>query len=463
MTQTSLFGVNLPPTNRLRLRSELRELKPGSKSTLYFLYSEFLLRANWNLDYQKVLNRGSFKAIDGKGLHWSVWRLQKPAWITYGYTRFLVKLPGVFRWLAFYICFAIQLLLNLASLWLVLVFRLNISRVTNNELVLGREFVYDLLLLAENLGWKTLIVAGDYQNQTSQNLKQLTLIYPKLQLEVYTYPSNSQLMRDIPSKSEYLNCDNLLDLYPELEAVKNHIIMTNPDLILLCLGGASGKQEFFIDYLQTDIQVNFTLVVGLGAALDHLGVGAVQPRPPKWFVDRGLEWLYRFVFLPYRRKRIWQAVVGLWWLTTLEQFVQTDLAHNRFVNIIRSQDDKFLVYNTLLGASFPTGNLAALNTLEQNYLQIKSKSGLNLQLLDFSVQPIRLPKHRITPVTLATWHQAKYKFEYIQPFLCMVNYSQESSQEPLPKPPFYWLELSALEQTLSPLDRLYWQYYKRVS
>jgi len=463
MAQVSLFGVNLPSTNRLKLRSELRELKPGAKATLYFLYSEFLLRANWNLDYQKVLNRGTFKAIDGKGLHWSMWRLQKATWITYCYTKFLVKLPIVLRWLAFYICFTIQLLLNLVSLWLVLVFRLNISRVTNNELVLGREFVYDLLLLSETLGWKTLIIAGDHQGQTKDNLAKLNLLYPKLNLTVYTYPSNSKLMQDVPSKSEYLNCTNLLELYPELDSVKNQIVATSPDLILVCLGGASGKQEFFIDNLQIDPQTKFTLAVGLGAALDHLGVGAVQPRPPKWLVDRGLEWLYRFIFLPYRRKRIWQAVVGLWWLTTLEQFVQTDLVHNRFVNIIRGQDNKFLVYNTPLGVSFPTVHIAAQKSLEKNYLQTKNQTGLNLQLLDFSVRPVRLPKHRLTPVTLGTWHQANYKFEYIQPFLCVINYSPNSFEGPTPKPPFYWLEVSALEKALSPLDQLYWQYYKSLS
>ncbi len=463
MAKVNLFEVSLPQTNRLKLRSELRELKKYAKATLYFLYSEFLLRANWNLDYQKVLNRGTFKAIDGKGLHWSMWRLQKPAWTTYSYTRFLVKLPGVFRGLAFYICFAIQLLLNLVSLWLVLVFRLNISRITNNELVLGREFVYDLLLLAETLGWKTLIVAGDHQGQTKDNLAKLNLPYPKLDLTVYTYPSDSKLMQDVSSRSEYLNCANLLELYPELELVKNQIVATSPDLILVCLGGASGKQEFFIDNLQTDPQTKFTLAVGLGAALDHLGVGTVQPRPPKWLVNRGLEWLYRFTFLPYRRKRIWQAVVGLWWLTTLEQFVQTDLVHNRFVNIIRSQDNKFLVYNTPLGVSFPTVHVAAQKSLEQNYLQTKNQTGLNLQLLDFSVRPVRLPKHRLTPVTLSSWHQASYKFEYVQPFLCVINYSLNSFEEPTPKSSFYWLEVSALEKALSPLDQLYWQYYKSLS
>ncbi len=463
MAQVSLFGVNLPSTNRLKLRSELRDLKSGDKATLYFLYSEFLLRANWNLDYQKVLNRATFKAIDGRGLHWSMWCLQTPGWLPGLYRQWLVKLPTGLRQLAFYISFIGQLLFNLVSLWVTLVFRFNLSKLTNNELVLGREFVYDLLLLGETLGWKTLIIAGDYQGQTKDSLAKLSLLYPKLDLTVYTYPSNSKLMQDIPSKSEYLNSTNLLELYPELELVKHQIVATSPDLILVCLGGASGKQEFFIDHLQADPQTRFTLAVGLGAALDHLGVGTSQPRPPKWLTDRGLEWLYRFIFLPYRRKRVWQAVVGLWWLTTLEQFVQTSLVQNRFVNLIRNQNGQFLVYPDSLGANFPVENFATRQSLQHNYWQTKRKTGLDLQLLDFAIRPVRLPQHRLTPVSLASWHQAEYKFEYIQPFLCSVDYTQTSETNSVINPPFFWLESTRFNQSLSPLAKLYWQYYEQLA
>jgi UDP-N-acetyl-D-mannosaminuronic acid transferase (WecB/TagA/CpsF family) len=61
-----------------------------------------------------------------------------------------------------------------------------------------------------------------------------------------------------------------------------------PDLLLISLGGGSGKQEFFIDNLKQDPKVNFRLATGIGAALDHLGTGAEQKNRLKSF--KNLAW-----------------------------------------------------------------------------------------------------------------------------------------------------------------------------
>jgi N-acetylglucosaminyldiphosphoundecaprenol N-acetyl-beta-D-mannosaminyltransferase len=93
-----------------------------------------------------------------------------------------------------------------------------------------------------------------------------------------------------------------------------------PDLILVCLGGASGKQEFFINNLKNDKSINFGVAVGIGAAFDHLGSGEKQKRTSSVLEKRGLEWLFRIFTNPKRGFRTWHSIYQLWILTTLQPF-----------------------------------------------------------------------------------------------------------------------------------------------
>ncbi|MGN1014071.1 MAG: WecB/TagA/CpsF family glycosyltransferase [Butyricicoccus sp.] len=70
------------------------------------------------------------------------------------------------------------------------------------------------------------------------------------------------------------------------------------DLILVCLGAP--KQEQFIHRHLDDI--NATLFCGLGGSLDIYA--GVSQRAPAFYVDHGLEWLYRLKQEPWRYKRM---------------------------------------------------------------------------------------------------------------------------------------------------------------
>ncbi len=105
---------------------------------------------------------------------------------------------------------------------------------------------------------------------------------------------------------------NLMKKYPDLvitgcrdgyfkddtEAIREINEAGHSDVIFVCLGAP--KQEIFMQrYLS---QLDGTLLCGLGGSLDiYSGISA---RAPKFYVDHGLEWLYRLKKEPWRAKRM---------------------------------------------------------------------------------------------------------------------------------------------------------------
>jgi UDP-N-acetyl-D-mannosaminuronic acid transferase (WecB/TagA/CpsF family)/ADP-ribose pyrophosphatase YjhB (NUDIX family) len=340
MSLPYLFGVKLPQISKINLKTEIRDLKQNSKTSLYFLYSEFLLRANRNPAYKEVLNNASISAIDGKGLHFSMWRVMGAGFLPKLYSKYIINWPLLLRMPVFLVFFGIELLVNLVLGFITLLLKINFTARTRNQTILGRDFVYDLIKIAEERGWKTLILGGNSaSDEVTKNL--VHQLFPSLNLITWTRSSTSLLMKDIQPKipkrpysnladrilsilsnnQTVLTSNNVCQVFPDLYEAKLFIKQEKPDLILTCLGGASGKQEFFIDNLCNDKEIEFTLATGIGAAVDHLGGGAKQTEAPKWMQNIGLEWLFRFYNQPYRRFRIIDSILTLWFWTTLQEFM----------------------------------------------------------------------------------------------------------------------------------------------
>jgi exopolysaccharide biosynthesis WecB/TagA/CpsF family protein len=360
-----LFGVNLPQTSGMKLKNTIKSMKIGEKNVLYFHYSEFLLRANRNPWYKDTLNRATISAIDGKGLHWAMWTTMNEGFLPQFYKLFFIYFPLIIRVPIFILMFGIQLLVNLSTGLFTLLFRLNFTRRTRNEVILGRDFVYDLLKIAETKNWKTVIIGGSSESDAFTNIL-IQKIFPRLNLISWSRSYTSLLMRDqvLPEFiGQTLSSENVCQLFPDLHEAKQYIQKEKPDLVLVCLGGASGRQEFFIDHLAQDKTVSFSLATGLGAAIDHLGGGAQQKQAPKWMISLGLEWLHRFIGQPYRRKRIWDSIFTLWWWTTVQQFMQGTQSRSTVVNILSNSKKEILIVkrrNVLpgdIGWSFVQGGI----------------------------------------------------------------------------------------------------------
>ena len=310
-------GVNLPQTNIKLISDQIENLQSNQKQTLYFLYSEFLLRANRNVSYKDVLAAANITAIDGQGLEWTNQML----------TRAAKRLSS--NQLQTVIQFGFNLALNVFTGFLVIIFKVKLVD-TSNQVILGRDFVYNLFDIATNKHWKIGVIGGSDQLESS-----LKNLQPNLDFKFWYREYDSELMQDKPKHTQiphnnfdlvhsYLNPSNLYSKFPELEDAKEFLINNNFDLVLVCLGGASGKQEFFIKDIQNDQRVHFRLATGLGAGLDHLGSGAKQKRVPKWLEQFGLEAFYRVFSNPKRAMRIWDSLFTLWWWTSLQPFIKND-------------------------------------------------------------------------------------------------------------------------------------------
>lgn len=374
-----VFGVPITKITRKNLQNYLTNLSKNQKIGLNFAYSEVVLRANRNKFYQKAIS-DIINICDGKGLRWSLWKSQKYTKIRQNlqlstqnlkniknlptqnsklrsklpkfdqialFSKAKVSFSRIFKKAFFLVKLIFELVANFLSGILILIgFKFD---KTETEIILGRDFVYDLFGLALQKNWKIVVIGGS--DIVQEKLKEK---FPKLEIDFWFRGNNSDLMKDLPFLEEikdvknqnkttkfsqdqpnlaqihsFLNTQNLVSSFPDLQNAEEWLVDKNPDLVLICLGGASGKQEFFLDLIRQNENLNFDLGVCLGAALDHLGSGKKQQESPKIMQKIGLEWLFRLIFQPYRRIRIWDSVWTLFWWTTLSRFV----ASNQQVNL----------------------------------------------------------------------------------------------------------------------------------
>lgn len=390
-----VFGVPIAKITRDGLQTYLQNLPKNQKIGLNFAYSEVVLRANRNKFYQGAISQ-IINICDGKGLRWSLWKSQKYAKFRQNLQLSTQNLKNIknqstqnsklrnkllkFDQIALFLRAFFSRIFKKIVFWLKLIFELIANFLsgililigfkfdkTETEIILGRDFVYDLFGLALQKNWKIEVIGGS--DIVQEKLKEK---FPRLEIDFWFRESNSDLMKDLPNlpleknkieiqiktetqiKTEkfdnqnqqknqifdqnenpktkqnqptlnqihsFLNTQNLISNFPDLQNAEEWLVNKNPNLILICLGGASGKQEFFLDLIRQNENLNFDLGVCLGAALDHLGGGKKQQESPKIMQKIGLEWLFRLIFQPYRRMRIWDSVWTLFWWTTLSRFV----------------------------------------------------------------------------------------------------------------------------------------------
>lgn len=81
------------------------------------------------------------------------------------------------------------------------------------------------------------------------------------------------------------------------EAIIKKVNDCHPDVLFVCLG-APKQEKWMIRYKDA---LNAKVMIGLGGSLDVFS-GNVK-RAPKFFIQLGLEWLYRLMKEPWRMKR----------------------------------------------------------------------------------------------------------------------------------------------------------------
>lgn len=121
------------------------------------------------------------------------------------------------------------------------------------------------------------------------------------------------------SQSNKITCQKLMESFPELQIVGRNdgyfqgskdiiknINDSRADILFVAMG--SPKQEFWLDRHRDEIDATFCM--GVGGTFDIISGGVKQP--PRFFLETGVEWLYRLITQPYRLKRQIALPLFLW-------------------------------------------------------------------------------------------------------------------------------------------------------
>ena len=258
-TKRDLLGVQIDELKGEEVVVKVMEWvkDKGRAKTIATVYSEFLVEADNNKDFRKVLDKIDLRIVDGAlvlgGLRYQEMNEKRA-----------------------------RLVLNGLSVgWRGL-------RGKNGETVTGVWLFERLVEEAARQGWKVFLLGGF--GDTSRRLKEkLEKDHPGLRIE---YDAGGQSVGDIKKENQ---------------RVIKKINDFEPELLMVAYGPV--RQEVWM--VENRRKVKAKVMIGLGGTFDEV-LGLIT-RSPEWMDRSGLRWLWRVYKQPKRLKRIWKAVVVCPW------------------------------------------------------------------------------------------------------------------------------------------------------
>jgi len=268
-----ILGVKIDCLTLPQALRRIVDLVRGRKN--YYIVTpnpEFVMYANEHTWFRDGINRADMAIADGVGLQWAAKYLSLP----------LTHIPVLRQIQEF-----IQLIITLPLTVLAPKF-LNVIP----ERLTGADMVWEIAKLASERDYRIFLL-GAGPGVALKAARVMQTLYPRLNVvEVMVGP---------PHESE--------------EEVIRRIQQTNPQIIFLAFP-AEKQMKWMLEVLPrlTDI-----IAIGIGGALDFVAEAPAifnaeadnKPahRAPEWMRRRGLEWLYRYLTQPWRKKRIQTATI----------------------------------------------------------------------------------------------------------------------------------------------------------
>ncbi|MBI4363681.1 MAG: WecB/TagA/CpsF family glycosyltransferase [Candidatus Doudnabacteria bacterium] len=223
-------------------------VQSGKPHLIVTTYSEFVVFAQKDENYKKVLNSADLSLPDGIGILWAA--------------KFLSLQPTTY---------------NLLTSLLAIIFNPKYIRSVIREQVTGSHLIWDIAGLASEKKYSLALVGG------ADSVAALTA---------------NELKKKFPDlKVNLVVSGNQFD-----EQLVGEIAVSNSDILLIAY--SPPRQE---TWLSENLQkLNVKVAMGLGGTFDY--IAKKRPKAPKIMHYMGLEWLWRLITQPYRVKRIWNAV-----------------------------------------------------------------------------------------------------------------------------------------------------------
>jgi 8-oxo-dGTP pyrophosphatase MutT (NUDIX family) len=385
--RNSFLGVEIANDCIPSLRGKFENLSKGAKETLFLLESESLLRANRNPAYKFLLNQSRLKVVTDEKVLWSVDRKINPGFLAELYSNRLVNLTFLLRVPIFLILFFFSFIRNII---LFLISKLNPKPIEDKHqyfYVSEEDLLQFLLQESQKHDWKVLILANRLKKtEVRENIRQN---YPELIVDTWSPRGAVCFLEDEPSRHPevfgkhypdshtWLTRENLYEVYPDLIEAKEYIKAKQPDLILVDFPGSSGKEDFFVDNLSLDKELNFTLAVSFDD-LSGLIQSKIEPDPRYSFWRVSFrEKIREAISFTYNQIRKIDASWGLIWWTTLQEFMLglEKRPRETVISIIQNEKDEFLLVrrrNWLagdIGWTFVQGKIEGTESIEETAIR----------------------------------------------------------------------------------------------
>jgi N-acetylglucosaminyldiphosphoundecaprenol N-acetyl-beta-D-mannosaminyltransferase len=268
-----ILGVKVDCLTLPQALRQIVELVRGRKN--YYIVTpnpEMVMYADQHPWFKEVLNNADLSLADGVGLQWAAKYLSLP----------LIRIPVLKQIQEFFeLIFTLPLVVLAPKLLNVIPERLT-----------GADMVWEIAKLASERDYRIFLL-GAGPGVALKAARVMQTLYPRLNVvEVMVGPP-----------------------YESQEEVIRTIQQTNPQFIFMAFQ-AEEQMRWMRDELP---KLQDVIAIGIGGALDFIAGGVAlnagtdsspAHRAPEWMRARGLEWLYRYVTQPWRKKRIQTATTG---------------------------------------------------------------------------------------------------------------------------------------------------------
>ncbi|MFA5009757.1 MAG: WecB/TagA/CpsF family glycosyltransferase [Patescibacteria group bacterium] len=232
---------------------------------------EMVMYADSHPWFKEVLNNADLALADGVGLQWAAKYLSFP----------LTKIPVLKQVQEFFqFIFTLPLVVLAPKLLNVIPERLT-----------GADMVWEIAKLASERDYRIFLL-GAGPGVALKAARTMQALYPQLNVV--------EIMVGPPYESQ--------------EEVIRAIQQTKPQFIFLAFP-AEEQMRWMRDELP---KLQDVIAIGIGGALDFIAGGTAinagqdkspAKRAPEWMRERGLEWFYRYITQPWRKKRIQTATI----------------------------------------------------------------------------------------------------------------------------------------------------------
>lgn len=266
----SILGVKVDSTSTASVLRFVRSSILGTKK--FYIVTpnpEIVMQAQKDPDLKKVLNAADVSLPDGIGL---------------AQAKKFLSLPNpkgvVIRLLTLFIQ-------GLAVGFLTVV---DSKKLTDGfEIINGRKLFLELIKLANGKKWRVYLLGGE-RDEALASKKELEKTYKAVVIKTKAGPMLNEEGEPISKKDKKVQ-DNVI------EEINNY----NPHLLFVAF--KFPRQEKWVYRWYKELNIGGAMVVG--GTFNY--ISGKSKLPPKWFEDRGLEWLWRLINEPQRGKRIFTA------------------------------------------------------------------------------------------------------------------------------------------------------------